>query len=101
MNLTHRFSVPASLDAAWAAFSRLDQIAPCFPGATVTHVNGRDYAGFVKIKFGPIPLVYNGSAQVTELNRRLKAIGAQQGPLPLPKGPMPKSARQAKGMRGM
>jgi hypothetical protein len=40
-------------------------------------------------------------AQVTELNRRLKAIGAQQGPLPLPKGPLPKSARQAKGMRGM
>ena len=39
-------------------------------------------------------------AQVTELNRRLRAIGAQQGPLPLPKGPMPKSARQAKGMRG-
>jgi Domain of unknown function (DUF4191) len=37
--------------------------------------------------------------QVTELNYRLKAIGAQQGPLPIPKGPMPKSARQAKGMR--
>ncbi len=80
MNLTHRFSVPADLDAAWAAFSRLDQIAPCFPGATVTAVNGRDYAGFVKIKFGPIPLVYNGSAQVTELNREarrmvIRAIG--------------------------
>ena len=38
--------------------------------------------------------------QVTELNSRLKAIGAHQGPLPIPKGPMPKSARQAKGMRG-
>lgn len=38
--------------------------------------------------------------QVTELNYRLKAIGAHQGPLPIPKGPMPKSARQAKGMRG-
>jgi carbon monoxide dehydrogenase subunit G len=69
MNLTHRFSVPAKLDEAWAAFSRLDQIAPCFPGATVTNANGRDYAGFVKIKFGPIPLVYNGTAQVTELDR--------------------------------
>jgi uncharacterized protein len=69
MNLTHRFSVPARLDAAWAAFSRLDQIAPCFPGATVTDVDGRDYAGFVKIKFGPIPLTYAGNAQVTELDR--------------------------------
>ena len=41
MNLTHRFSVPAPLDAAWAAFSRLDLIAPCFPGATVTEVDGQ------------------------------------------------------------
>ena len=39
-------------------------------------------------------------AQVTELNSRLKALGAQQGTLPIPKGPMPKSARQAKSMRG-
>jgi uncharacterized protein len=69
MLLTHRFSVPARLDAAWAAFSRLDQIAPCFPGATVTDVDGRDYGGFVKIKFGPIPLTYAGTARVTELDR--------------------------------
>ena len=80
MQLTHRFSVPADLETAWAAFSRLEQIAPCFPGATVTSVSGRDYGGFVKIKFGPIPLVYNGSAQITELDRRarrmvFKAIG--------------------------
>ena len=80
MQLTHRFSVPADLETAWAAFSRLEQIAPCFPGATVTSVDGRDYGGFVKIKFGPIPLVYNGSAQITELDRRarrmkFKAVG--------------------------
>lgn len=69
MNLTHRFAVPADLDSAWTAFSRLDLIAPCFPGATVTGVDDRDYTGFVKIKFGPIPLVYHGSARITELNR--------------------------------
>ena len=74
MDLTHRFSVPAELDTAWAAFSRLDQIAPCFPGATVTVVNGRDYAGLVKIKFGPVPLVYNGSAHVKELNRSARRM---------------------------
>ena len=74
MNLTHRFSVPAKLDAAWAAFSRLDQIAPCFPGATITEVDGSEYAGFVKIKFGPIPLVYNGTATVTEHNRAARRM---------------------------
>ena len=74
MNLTHRFSVPARLDAAWAAFSQLDLVAPCFPGATITDVDGSDYAGFVKIKFGPIPLVYNGTAQITEHNRAARRI---------------------------
>lgn len=74
MNLTHRFSVPAKLDAAWAAFSRLEQIAPCFPGATITEVDGLDYAGLVKIKFGPIPLVYKGTATVTEHNRAARRM---------------------------
>ena len=40
------------------------------------------------------------AGQVNELNHRLKALGAQQGALPLPKGPMPKSAKQARSMRG-
>jgi uncharacterized protein len=74
MNLTHRFSVPAKLDAAWAAFSRLEQIAPCFPGATITDVDGTDYAGFVKIKIGPVPLQYNGTAQITESNRAARRL---------------------------
>lgn len=38
--------------------------------------------------------------QVSELNQRLRALSAHQGAMPIPKGPMPKSARQAKGMRG-
>jgi hypothetical protein len=38
--------------------------------------------------------------QVNELNHRLKALGAQQGTMPIPKGPMPKSAKQARSMRG-
>lgn len=80
MELTHRFSVPANLDTTWAAFSRLDQLAPCFPGATITGVDGAHYRGFVKIKFGPLPLLYNGSAQITDLNRHarrmvIKAVG--------------------------
>jgi hypothetical protein len=39
-------------------------------------------------------------AQVNELNHRLKALQAQQGQLPIPKGPMPRSTKQARSMRG-
>lgn len=38
--------------------------------------------------------------QVNELNHRLKALGAQQGAMPIPKGPMPRSTKQARSMRG-
>jgi hypothetical protein len=36
--------------------------------------------------------------QVTEVNRRLKALGSMN--LPIPKGPMPRSARMPRGPRG-
>ena len=38
--------------------------------------------------------------QVNELNHRLRALTAQQGAMPIPKGPMPRSAKQARSMRG-
>jgi len=37
-------------------------------------------------------------AQVTEVNRRLKALGSMN--LPIPKGPMPRNARMPRGPRG-
>lgn len=61
MDLTHRFTVPAGLDETWTAFNDLNKIAPCFPGATITEMNGDEFAGSVKIKLGPISLVYNGT----------------------------------------
>jgi hypothetical protein len=38
------------------------------------------------------------TAQVAEVNRRLKALGTMN--LPIPKGPMPKNARMPRGPRG-
>jgi carbon monoxide dehydrogenase subunit G len=68
MDLTHRFSVPAGMDEAWSAFNNLEVLAPCFPGATITSVEGDEFAGSVKIKLGPIALVYSGSGRYVERN---------------------------------
>jgi carbon monoxide dehydrogenase subunit G len=68
MDLTHRFSVPAGMDEAWNAFNNLEVLAPCFPGATITSVEGDEFAGSVKIKLGPIALVYSGSGRYAERN---------------------------------
>ncbi len=66
MDLTHRFTVPTSVDETWAHFQDIASVAECFPGATVTSADGDSFAGSVKVKLGPIALVYNGSGTFVE-----------------------------------
>lgn len=66
MDLTHRFTVPTGIDQTWAHFQDIASVAECFPGATVTSVDGESFAGSVKVKLGPIALVYNGSGTFVE-----------------------------------
>ncbi len=66
MQLEHRFTVPAPIDVAWEAFNDLEQIAPCFPGATLTSFDGDTFQGFVKVRLGPISLQYSGSGRFVE-----------------------------------
>ena len=66
MELTHRFTVPVPIDEAWAQFNDIASMAECFPGATVTSADSDSFAGSVKVKLGPIALVYNGSGTFTE-----------------------------------
>ena len=68
MDLTHRFTVPAPLPDAWAAFNDVETLAPCFPGATVSSAEGADFAGWIKIKIGPLGLVYEGTGGYVERN---------------------------------
>lgn len=66
MELTHDFTVPAPIDSAWATFMDLERVGGCFPGATVTSVTADGFTGTVKVKLGPIALVYAGSGQFLE-----------------------------------
>jgi len=64
MQLTHTFEIAAPVDRVFDVFGRLDLLAPCFPGASVWGRDGEVYHGAVKIKFGPFPLVFEGTARV-------------------------------------
>lgn len=66
MELTHRFTVPTSVAEAWAHFNDIASVAECFPGASVTSVDADSFSGSVKVKLGPIALVYNGSGTFVE-----------------------------------
>ncbi len=66
MELRHEFTVPATLEETWDAFNDIESVAECFPGATVSSVEGDSFVGSCKVKLGPIALVYNGSGTFVE-----------------------------------
>jgi len=66
LELKHEFTVPASIEETWDAFNDIESVAGCFPGATVTSVEGDTFQGSCKVKLGPIALVYNGSGTFVE-----------------------------------
>lgn len=66
MDLEHSFTVNAPVDTAWSTMMDIEGVAECFPGATVTSVEGDSFEGTCKVKLGPIALVYKGSGSFTE-----------------------------------
>ena len=72
MELTHRFTVPTGVEETWAHFEDIASVAECFPGAQVTSADGDSFAGSVKVKLGPIALVYNGSGTFVEKDEEAK-----------------------------
>ncbi len=72
MELTHRFTVPATVEETWSHFQDIESVAGCFPGATVTEVAGDDFKGSCKVKLGPIALVYSGAGSFVEKDASAK-----------------------------
>lgn len=66
MRLDHEFTVPAPPAKVWAAVIDPDSVAPCMPGATLTKVEGDAFTGTVKVKLGPISLLYKGAGEFLE-----------------------------------
>lgn len=66
MELTHTFTVPASVEQTWALLTDLEQVGGCFPGATVTETDGDTFSGTVKVKLGPIQMQYAGTGSFLE-----------------------------------
>jgi carbon monoxide dehydrogenase subunit G len=66
MDLAHRFAVPTPVEETWGHFQDIASVAECFPGAQVTSAEGDSFSGTVKVRLGPIALVYGGSGTFVE-----------------------------------
>jgi uncharacterized protein len=65
MQLEHHFTVPVPPDVAWEALLDPQRVAPCFPGATLQSVDGPEFTGTVKVRLGPVALLYKGKGVFT------------------------------------
>ena len=62
MDLENSFTVSAGVDTAWETLLDVEASAPCMPGATLESVAGDEFTGNVKVKLGPVSMVYGGEA---------------------------------------
>lgn len=66
MDLQNTFVVEAPIADVWTAFLEPDRVAPCFPGATLKSSDETSFAGTVKVKLGPIAMLYKGTGTYVE-----------------------------------
>jgi uncharacterized protein len=72
MQLEHQVSVPAPIDVVWGALLDPERVAPCMPGATLTGVDGDSFTGTMKVKLGPVVLLYKGTGTFTERDEQAR-----------------------------
>ncbi|MEQ0558715.1 SRPBCC domain-containing protein [Amycolatopsis sp. NEAU-NG30] len=74
MRLDHEFTVPAPIGEVWQAVVDPERVAPCMPGATLTQVEGDRFSGTVKVKLGPISLLYKGNGEFLEKDEQARKV---------------------------
>ncbi|MGW4484190.1 SRPBCC family protein [Amycolatopsis sp. NPDC004368] len=74
MRLDHEFTVPAPVEEVWQAVIDPERVAPCMPGASLTKVEGDSFTGTVKVKLGPISLLYKGSGEFLEKDEAARKV---------------------------
>lgn len=74
MRLEHQFRVAAPIDEVWSALLDPRRVAPCMPGATLTSADGESFAGTVKVKLGPIALLYKGTGSFESVDAATRRV---------------------------
>ncbi|RKT83780.1 Carbon monoxide dehydrogenase subunit G [Saccharopolyspora antimicrobica] len=74
MQMQHQFSVPVPVEVAWQALLDPERVAPCMPGATLTKAEGNEFSGSVKVKLGPVTLLYKGTGTFKEIDEAARRV---------------------------
>ena len=75
VQLAKTFPLPASADAAWDFLQKVDAVAQCMPGASITErIDERHFKGTVTVKVGPASLSFRGEVEVREIDPKTRAL---------------------------
>jgi uncharacterized protein len=67
MKFENAFDVQAPVEEVWGTLMDVERVAPCMPGAEVQERVGEDtYKVGIKVKVGPISMLYRGEVQIVE-----------------------------------
>jgi carbon monoxide dehydrogenase subunit G len=67
MKFENAFDVQAPAEDVWEALMDVERVAPCMPGAEVLErVSDDDYKVGIKVKLGPISMLYRGQIEIVE-----------------------------------
>ncbi len=84
MKLTNSFRIDRPAAEVFATFLDIERVATCIPGSKVLGQSGEDtYDGEVRVKVGPLGVVYAGQLRVLEADRdrlrlTMRAKGREQ-----------------------
>jgi carbon monoxide dehydrogenase subunit G len=79
LEIEERFRVDVPVERVWRFLLDPRQVATCLPGAELTQiVDERNFEGNLKVKVGPVTMVYKGRMTITDVDeaaRRVKMVG--------------------------
>ncbi len=74
MRLEQAFEVRAPLERVWETLIDVERVAPCLPGAEVTHCEGDTYEGTFSLRLGPTTAAYRGQLKMEELDEASHSV---------------------------
>jgi carbon monoxide dehydrogenase subunit G len=82
MRFEHEFTVPVPVEQAWSVLLDVERVAPCLPGAALDTVGDDSFTGRMKVKVGPITVIYQGEATFEDVDKdahslTIKAAGKE------------------------
>jgi uncharacterized protein len=66
MQMQHSFELTAPVAQAWELLNRLDEIAPCLPGASATKAGDDHFTGSMRVRMGPLDMTFKGAVDIIE-----------------------------------